>query len=101
MSNSSFGDYLRQLREKYNFSLRGLAIEIKMDSSLISKIERGERNPTREQIKFISEFFEINEQRLLMENLSDQIAYKIIEEKLDNEVLKLAEQKIKYLKKKK
>lgn len=100
-NNSSFGEHLRQLREKHKFTLRALATEINIDSSLIAKIERSERQPTRDQIKIISEFFKINENNLLVENLSDVFAYKVIEADLNIEVLKLAEQKIEYLKKKK
>ena len=99
--NTSFGEQLRNLREKNNFTLRELSTEIKMDSSLIAKIERGERQPTRKQIKIISEFFKINENSLLLENLSDLFAYKVIEADLNIEVLKLAEQKIENYKKKK
>lgn len=101
LSNLSFGDHLRELREKNNYTLRGLATEINIDSSLIAKIERGERQPTRDQIKIISEFFKINENNLLVENLSDVFAYKVIEADLNIEVLKMAEQKIEYFKKKK
>ncbi len=101
LSSTSFGEHLRQLREKNNFTLRALAIEINIDSSLIAKIERSERQPTRDQIKIISEFFKINENNLLVENLSDVFAYKVIEADLNIDVLKLAEQKIEYLKKKK
>ena len=38
--NSSFGEYLRHLREKNDLSLRALALELKIDSSLIAKIEK-------------------------------------------------------------
>ena len=67
--NSSFGEYLRHLREKNNFTLRGLATEINIDSSLIAKIERGERQPTRDQIKIISEFFKISENNLFVDKI--------------------------------
>ncbi len=99
--NSSFGEFLRHLREKNDLSLRALALELKIDSSLIAKIERSERQPTREQIKIISAFFKINENKLIIENLSDQFAYKVIEADLNLEVLKMAEQKIEYFKNKK
>lgn len=46
----------------------------------------------------IAKFFNHDEQLLIEENLSDQLAYKIIEADADREVLKVAEQKVKYLK---
>ncbi len=98
---SSFGEQLRSLREQKKMSLREVATEIGIDTSLLGKIERNERQATKEQIKLVAKFFKYNEQLLIEENLSDQLAYKIIEADADSEILKVAEQKIEYLKTKK
>jgi transcriptional regulator with XRE-family HTH domain len=98
---SSFGEQLRSLREQKKMSLREVATEIGIDTSLLGKIERNERQATKEQIKLIAKFFKHDEQLLIEENLSDQLAYKIIEADADREILKVAEQKIEYLKTKK
>ena len=97
---SSFGEQLRSLREQKKMSLREVASEIGIDTSLLGKIERNERQVTKEQIKLVAKFFNYDEQLLIEENLSDQLAYKIIEADADGEILKVAEQKIKYLKNK-
>lgn len=94
----SFGERLRLLREKKQLSLREVANELGIDTSLLGKIERDERQATKEQIKYVSKFFGIKEKFLIQENLSDQLAYKIIEADLDQRVLRVAEQKIEYLK---
>jgi transcriptional regulator with XRE-family HTH domain len=94
----SFGERLRLLREQKKLSLREVASGIGIDTSLLGKIERNERQATREQIKLIAKFFKYNEQLLIEENLSDQLAYKIIEANVDSNILKVAEQKIEYLK---
>ena len=73
---------------------------ITSSTSLLGKIERNERQVTKEQIKLVAKFFNYDEQLLIEENLSDQLAYKIIEADADGEILKVAEQKIKYLKNK-
>ncbi|MEG1589449.1 helix-turn-helix domain-containing protein [Chryseobacterium sp.] len=97
-STISFGEHLRNLREKKGMTLKSVAEKICIDTSLLAKIERNERPPTKQIIKQLGVFFECNEQDLLNSFLSDQIAYKILDEKADLSILKVAEEKIKYLK---
>lgn len=98
---TSFGEQIRSLREQRHLSLREVASVIGIDTSLLGKIERNERQATKEQIKLVAKFFKYEEQLLIEENLSDQLAYKIIEADADIDILKVAEQKIEYLKIKK
>jgi transcriptional regulator with XRE-family HTH domain len=98
---SSFGEHLRSLREHKHLSLREVATAIGIDTSLLGKIERDERQPTRELIKLVAKFYKFDENKLIREHLSDQLAYKIIEADADIEIFKVAEQKIEYLKTKK
>ena len=79
-------------------SLREVATHIEVDPSLLAKIERNERQPTKQLIKQIATYFNVNEQELLNEFLSDQIAYKIFDEEADLNILKVAEKKVSYLK---
>ena len=95
----NIGEQLRILREEINLSLRDVSCRIGIDASLLGKIERNERPPTKEQIKQMSIFFNVNEKSLIKELLSDQIAYKILAEEADIDILRVAEQKIEYLKK--
>lgn len=95
----TFGEFLRTLREEAGLPLRTVAIELSIDPSLLGKIERNERPPTKEFIKHISDFYKINEKELLSEFISDQIAYKVLDNEEGVKILKVAEQKIKYLSK--
>jgi transcriptional regulator with XRE-family HTH domain len=97
-SISTIGEQLRTLRENAKLSLREVASNIGIDISLLGKIERNERQPTKEQIKQVAAFFKVNEKQLIKEMLSDQFAYKIIEEEADLDTLKVAEEKVEYLK---
>jgi transcriptional regulator with XRE-family HTH domain len=97
----TFGEQVRLLREDAKLSLRQVAEQIGIDASLLGKIERNDRQPTKEQIKLVAKFFNLDEKDLMKEFLSDQIAYKIIEEEADIDTLKVAEMKIQYLKTKK
>ena len=67
---TSFGEQLRSLREQKNLSLREVATEIGIDTSLLGKIERDERQPTKEQIKLVATFFKFNEHKLIRVHLS-------------------------------
>ncbi len=95
---TSFGEHLRNLRENQSLTLKNVAEQIGIDTSLLAKIERNERQPTKQIIKQVAEFFKCNEQELLNNFLSDQIAYKIMDEEAGIEILKVAEEKVKYLK---
>lgn len=97
---ATFGEQVRELREVANLSLREVAEKIGIDTSLLGKIERSERQPTREQIKQVTKYFKLDEKEMLKEYLSDQIAYKILEEEADLDTLKVAEKKVQYLKNK-
>ena len=95
---TTFGEHLRELREKSGLTLREVSENIIIDTSLLAKIERNKRQPTKQIIKQIALFFKVDEKDLMKEFLSDQIAYKIIEEEADLDILTMAEDKIRYLK---
>ena len=95
---TTFGEHLRNLRECKNLTLKTVSESIDVDISLLAKIERNERPPSKQIIKLIAGFFNCDESELKNNFLSDQIAYKIIDEEADLNILKVAEQKVKYLK---
>lgn len=94
----SFGEHLRNLREAAGLTLKSVAEQINIDTSLLAKIERNERQPTKQIIKQVAEYFTVDEKELQNDFLSDQIAYKILDEEADLSILKVAEEKVKYLK---
>jgi transcriptional regulator with XRE-family HTH domain len=95
---ATLGEQVRTLREEEKLSLKDVAEKIGIDTSLLGKIERNERQPTKEQIKRVANYFNLDEKYLRKEYLSDQIAYKILEEEADIDILKVAEKKVLYLK---
>ena len=96
----TFGEYIRQLRISANLPIRKIAAQLDIDATLLSKIERDERPANKNLIAGIAKIFNQNEQDLTKRFLSDRIAYKILNENADIDVLKVAEQKVKYLKSK-
>ena len=95
--NLSIGEQIRKLREDQGLPLRKVAAVLDIDQSILSKIERGERKASKDQIIQIAKIFNADEKELLINYLSDKVLYELIDEDLAVEVLKVAERKIKYL----
>lgn len=54
----SFGEYLREQRENKGLPLRKVAAELDIDTSILSKIERNEREATKEMLPIFSKVLE-------------------------------------------
>lgn len=94
----TIGELIREAREKKGLLLRQVASFLEIDQALLSKIERGERKATRENIIKLASFLELNEKELLVQFLSEKIAYDLQDENVAKEALKVAEKKVEYLK---
>jgi transcriptional regulator with XRE-family HTH domain len=92
------GQIIRTKREKLGLLLRQVAAHLDIDQAILSKIERNERKPTKEHIIKLAEILKLDKDELLIQFMSDKIAYEIADEDYANKVLKVAEQKVKYLK---
>jgi HTH-type transcriptional regulator, competence development regulator len=97
----SFGETIRDLRIENHLTLREVADHLKIDTSMLGKIEKNNRNPSKQFIKDIANLFRIEEDLLTVAHLSDTVAYSILDEELATEVLKVAEDKINYYNKNK
>jgi transcriptional regulator with XRE-family HTH domain len=96
----TFGEYIRQLRINAGLPIRKIAAQLDIDPTLLGRIEKDERPANKVVIAGIAKIFNQNEQDLFNIFLSDRIAYKIIDENADVGVLRIAEQKVEYLKSK-
>lgn len=92
------GEKIRTLREQNNMPLRKLAALLDIDQSTLSKIERNERQANKELIEKVSEIFKVNKDDLIISFYSDKVIYELKNEKLSQEILKVAEQKVEYFK---
>jgi transcriptional regulator with XRE-family HTH domain len=98
----TFGDTVKKLREEKNFTLREVAEALGIDTSMLGKIEKNTRKPTKKLIEKFAKFFGVSDKDLTIAILSDAVAYQIMEEEdFSNEVFKVAEEKVEYLKTKK
>jgi len=98
IDNVSFGEHLRELRENSNLPLRKVAAELDIDTSTLSKIEKNARNANEQIIDGIARIFNIDKAELKIRYLSDKITYELLGEEDGIEILKVAEEKIKYYK---
>jgi len=95
----SLGETIRQLREEKELPLRTVAAYLDIDQAILSKMERGQRKATREQVVKLAKYYKIKTDDLLIAWLSDKVVYEVEDEKLALRALQVAEEKIKYSKK--
>jgi len=92
---TQFGERIRELRTKQKLLLRHVASKLDVDTSIISKIERGERPIKKEQIAVLAEILKADKIELETLWLADQL-YNVIEgEPMADEALKSVSKKIK------
>lgn len=75
--------------------LRQLASKLDMDTSVISKIERGDRQLKKDQIPLLVQILDANEQELLTLWLADHVMDVVKDEPLADEALKTVSKNIK------
>jgi len=71
--NSELGQYLRQLRKDKGQTLHQVSVGTDIDSPLLSKLERGERLPTDEQIKKLAKYYKVAETNLKVKATAERI----------------------------
>ena len=95
-----FGETIRKLREEKQLPLRTVAAYLDIDQAILSKVERAQRKPTREQMIKLAAYFHVNENDLLVAWLSDKLVEEVEDEDIALKALQVAEEKVKYLTKK-
>lgn len=75
----AFGEYIRHLRENNDMPLRKLAAHLDIDQSTLSKIERNERQPSKEMVSIIADIFNIDYKQFKIRFLSEKITYELAE----------------------
>lgn len=80
----------------YSLTLRTVSAYLDIDQAILSKVERGQRIATREQVVKLAAYFKVKENDLLIAWLSDKLVYEVAEEKIALKALQVAEEKIKY-----
>lgn len=100
--NSDLGQYFRKLRTDKGETLHQVSKGTDIDSPMLSKIERGDRMPTLEQLKKLCKYFKVSEADLKIMHTAEKIIKEYgINETTYEAVRKVEEQLTPYLKKRK
>ena len=73
MKSTTFGSYLKHVREQKNIPQRIVAHRLDIDTSTLSKIELGERQITISMIKGLSEVLDLDYRDLQIKYISEKI----------------------------
>ena len=92
----TFGEFIRRLRNQKGLTITQLAAKLELDSANLSRIENGKREFDEKKIDLLCASFELNRKDVEKELLSGKVAKKLYPYPSCNEILTLAEEKIKY-----
>ena len=92
---SYLGQKIRETREKKSLLLRQVAAHIEVDTALMSKAERGERNLNREQVVKLAKLFGASEEELISLWLCDKVIESVGDDQFARHGIKKALTKIK------
>ena len=93
---ATFGEYIRNLRNKEGLTLTQLAAKLGLDSANLSKMETGKRDFSKKHIPILAKIFHLRFNELNEEFISDQVAKFIYESNCTKEILVVAEEKAEY-----
>jgi transcriptional regulator with XRE-family HTH domain len=93
---NKFGEIIRHRREEKDLLLRHVAAQLDIDTAMLSKVERGERNAKREHVVMLSKILELDNNELLTLWLADRVYEVIGDEEVGLNALKVAEEQANY-----
>ena len=97
---TTFGEYIRLLRNENELTLTQLAAKLNLDSANLSKIENGKREFDEKRLDKLANAFDLDFEKLKTEYFGDQFAKKMYAYNCSTETLIVAEEKVNYLKSK-
>jgi transcriptional regulator with XRE-family HTH domain len=89
----NIGSKLKEIRTNFGFSLQRVSKYIGISTDMMSKIERGDRNPTVEMLKRLTLCYNLHEDDLLIYYYSEQV-YELLDKiEIRYDVLKVVKKK--------
>jgi HTH-type transcriptional regulator, competence development regulator len=89
------GNRIRELRELHNIKQREIAAFLSSDTAMISKIEKGTRQPKREQVIALASILKADQEELISLWLADKVYDVIKDENMADKALKTVAENIK------
>ena len=94
MKSETFGAYIRRLREQRNLPLRKVAAQLDIDTSTLSKVERGDRPISIEYLKPLCDILLVNLREIQISYITDKIKRDLGQLEFIEEGLKAAQNQI-------
>ncbi len=94
---TNFGEFIRKLRNQNGWTLTQLGAKLGIDSGALSKIETGKKEFDEGFLPNLAEAFNLDVEMLKSELISEKIANTLYQYKCNDNVLSLAEEKVKYI----
>lgn len=94
----TFGKFINRLRTENSLTLTQLGASLGIDSGALSKIENGKKIMDEKVLPKVADIFNLDLSKLKEEFISEQIAFRVYKSNCSENVLHLAEQKVKYFK---
>ncbi len=85
---------VRQIRESKKLLLRQVAAHLEVDTAFVSKLERGEKRASKEQVQKLSKFLETPGDMLIGLWLADRVMNALEGEELSANAIKLVSKRI-------
>ena len=92
---NQFGEKIKQLRKANRLLQREVAVQMEIDTPMLSKIERGERKAKKEQVLHFAKILNADKDELLTLWLADQVVEVVQDEDLALRAMQVAEQEVK------
>lgn len=99
MSNETFAAYIKKAREAIKLPLRKVAAHLDIDTSTLSKIERGERPTSQDYLQRLAEILKLDLKEVQTKFIADKISKDFGSMEHLTDGLKAAEKQIKKVKK--
>ncbi len=93
----NFGAFIKKLRTDKGLTLTQLGAQLGVDSGALSKIENCKKKLDEKALPKLAKVFKLDLNQIRDEYFSEMIAYEIYENKCSENVLTLAEEKVKYI----
>lgn len=93
-SKSYLGQHFRELRKEKGETLHQVSKGTDIDSPMLSKIERGERMPTLEQLKRLCKYFKVAEADLKVMHTAEKIIKEYGVNETTYEAVRMVEEQI-------
>jgi len=90
----NLGQLIRELRQAKRLLIRHVAVDLDIDPSLLSRIERGDKRPTRAQVIQLSEILGAEKNELLAKYLSEKVVSMLVTEPVALQVISLAKSEL-------